>query len=240
MTAPPPVLELERRLSWPGWPTLLFLGLLTLLLALVGMTLVLRPSRPSGLPDDAALLRAAGLPDPSFGVLTAEMRFRSAAFGGAPSTTPNDATTLARAREAEHVLERWTRRHSGEPRARAALGALALVRHDYATATNRYREACERAPHYGEGRLGWGVALALDAVRTSEPWQRRALMLRAIAQFAAVDPSEPEYLLALHNRTQLLFEVGRTPEARTLARRYLALEPAGPWADRLRSELRER
>ncbi len=240
MTAPPPVLEHERRLRWPGWPTLLFLGLLALLLALVGMTLVMRPARPGGLPGDAVLLGATGLPDASLGVLTAGLRFRSATFGGAPSTTPNDAAALARVRQAEHALERWIRLHPGEPRARATLGALALVRHDYATATNRYREACERAPHYGEGRLGWGMALALDAARTSEPWQRRALMLRAIAQFAAVDATEPEYLPALHNRTQLLFEVGRIDEALTLARRYLALEPTGPWSDRLRAEMRER
>jgi len=120
---------------------------------------------------------------------------------------------------------------------RAALGALALARHDYTAAATRYREACERAPHYGEGRLGWGVALALDASRTADPWQRRALTLRAIAQFAAVDASLPEYPHALYDRARLLAEVGRATEARTMADRYLALDPSGPWAERLRSEL---
>ena len=117
------------------------------------------------------------------------------------------------------------------------MGALALARHDYTTAANRYREACERSPHYGEGRLGWGVALALEAARTSEPWQRRALQLRAIAQFAAVDAANPEYLPALYNRARLLAEVGRRDEAVTFVARYLAREPEGMWADRLRSQV---
>ncbi len=237
MNAPPPVVELERRLRWPGWPTLLFLGILALLLSLVGMTLVMRPSRPRGLPEDAAVLAATGLPNPSLGVIASDLRFTAAAFGGPPSSATNDAATLARTRESELMLERWARAHPREPRARAALGALALVRHDYAVAETRYREACERAPNYGEGRLGWGMALALDAARTSEPWPRRALMLRAIAQFAAVDRTEPEFLLALYNRARLLDEVGRATEARTMAKRYLAIEATGPWAERLRREL---
>jgi tetratricopeptide (TPR) repeat protein len=101
-----------------------------------------------------------------------------------------------------------------------------------------YREACERAPHYGEGRLGWGVALALDANRTREPWLRRALMLRAIAQFAAVDPTDPEYPHALFNRARLLNEVGRQEEATAFAQRYLALDANSAWATSLRDELR--
>jgi len=84
-----------------------------------------------------------------------------------------------------------------------------------------------------------------EAYRTAErnqrawsrvkPQERRALMLRAIAQFAAVDPSEPEYPLALFDRAWLLAEVGRHVEAKTFADRYVALEPAGPWTDRLRA-----
>jgi len=154
-----------------------------------------------------------------------------------PGGLPVDAALLARVHAAEQALAHYTRRHPGEPRVRAALGALALARHDYTAAATRYREACERAPHYGEGRLGWGVALALDASRTADPWQRRALTLRAIAQFAAVDASLPEYPHALYDRARLLAEVGRATEARTMADRYLALDPSGPWAERLRSEL---
>jgi tetratricopeptide (TPR) repeat protein len=236
MSSPAQVAEFERRLRWPALPTLIFLGFLVVLLLLVGLSMWLRPDHPRGLPVDAALMAEAGLPDATLGVLLGALRFEAAALGGAPSDGANDAAALERVAAAERVLERWSRRHPAEPRARAALGALALVRHDYLSAANRYREACERSPHYGEGRLGWGVALALEATRTSDPWQRRALSLRAIAQFAAVEAVDPEYLPALYNRTRTLAEVGRLPEARTFAARYVAREPQGPWADELRRE----
>src|SRR5207249_2126520 len=177
MQSTPPVVELERRLKWPALPTLLFLGILTMLLSLAGVSMWLRPQHPTGLPDDAALLERTGLPDSSLGVLSADIRFRAAALGGDTADRANDVAAIARVRQAERSLAHWGRRHPGEPRVRAALGALALVRHDYASAAVHYREACERSPHYGEGRLGWGVALALDAERTTDPWQRRALTL---------------------------------------------------------------
>ena len=236
MTASPPVAEFERRLRWPAFPTLVFLGFMAMLLSLASLSLWLRPAHPTGLPDDAPMLAHAGLPDGALGVLTAGLRFRAAALGGETALRTSSYAELARAREAEQTLKHWTRRHPGEPRARAALGALALVRHDYASAATHYREACERSPHYGEGRLGWGVALGLDAERTNDPWQRRELMLRAIAQFAAVDAGEQEYLPALYNRAQLLAEVGRRTEALALAQRYLAIDPASAWAERLRSD----
>jgi tetratricopeptide (TPR) repeat protein len=233
----PHVVEFERRLRWPALPAMVFLGILALLLSLAGVSLWFRPAHPAGLPDDPALLASIGLPDASLGVVTAGLRFRAAALGGEPAGRTSDHAELARAQAAELALRHWTRRHPREPRVRAALGALALVRHDYASAASHYREACERAPHYGEGRLGWGVALALDAERTTDTWQRRELMLRAIAQFAAVDATDPEYLPALYNRAQLLAEVARRPEALALAQRYLAIDPASPWSTRLRNEL---
>jgi tetratricopeptide (TPR) repeat protein len=238
MTLTPPVEEIERRLKWPALPALLFLGLMVILLVVAAWSLWLRPDHPQGLPGDAALLAASGLPDASLGVLAPELRFRAAALGGDVAVHVNDAAALARVAAAEHVLAHWARRHPGEPRVRAALGALALARHDYADAASHYREACERSPHYGEGRLGWGMALALDAEHTSDPWLHRALALRAIAQFAAVDPTDPVYPHALYDRAHLLNDVGRTNEATDLARRYLAIDPSGPWADRLRAALR--
>jgi len=237
MTVPAPVVELERRLRWPALPALVFVAILAMLLGLAVVSLWLRPAHPDGLPADAKLLATAGLPDPSLGVLTSGLRFRAAAFGGEPSPHPTTEPELQRAAAAEKTLNHWIRRHPGEPRVRAALGALALARHDYASAAGHYREACERAPHYGEGRLGWGVALALDAERTSDHWQRRGLMLQAIAQFAAVDASASEYPLALYDRALLLNDVGRTNEAFRLARRYLTLDPASAWAGRLRAGL---
>ena len=237
MVLAPPVAEIERRLRWPALPALVFLGMMVMLLALAAGSLWLRPDHPSGLPDDQALLAATGLPDPALGVLAPELRFRAAALGGEAADRVVGAGALARLAESERQLAQWARRHPREPRVRAALGALALVRHDYTAAAAHYREACERAPHYGEGRLGWGVALALDADRTRDPWPRRALMLQAIAQFAAVDRSQPEYGCALYDRAHLLHEVGRTAEAQEFGRRYLALDPASERAARLRSEL---
>jgi tetratricopeptide (TPR) repeat protein len=233
MIVTPPVAEIERRLKWPALSALVFLGLMMVLLVLAATATWLRPEHPRGLPDDAALLAAAGLPDASLGVLAPELRFRAAALGGDAASRANDAAALARVGAAERALAHWARRHPGEPRVRAALGALALVRHDYTTAATHYREASERAPHYGEGRLGWGVALALDAQRTGDPWLRRALTLRAIAQFAAVDPTEPEYPHALYDRALLLLEVGRGLEANDLARQYHVLDPSSEWAQRL-------
>lgn len=235
--SPPNVAELERRLRWPALPTMLFLGFLAMLLSLAGASLWFRPAHPAGLPDDRALLASIGLPDASLGVITAGLRFSAAALGGEPAPRASDHAGLVRAQAAERALRHWTRRHPGEPRVRAALGALALVRHDYAAAASHYREACERAPHYGEGRLGWGVALALDAERTPDTWHRRELMLRAIAQFAAVDATDAEYLPALYNRARLLDEVGRRAEALALAQRYLAIDPASAWSGRLRSDV---
>ena len=238
MVVTPPVAEIERRIKWPALPALVFLGLMAGLLVVAAVATWLRPDHPRGLPEDAALLAATGLPDASLGVIAPELRFRAAALGGDVGSHANDAAALARVSEAEHALAHWVRRHPGEPRVRAALGALALARHDYTAAATHYREACERSPHYGEGRLGWGVALALDATRTSDPWLRRALTLRAIAQFAAVDPSEPEYPHALYDRAHLLVEVGRQAEASEVARQYLAIDPSSPWAQQLRSDLR--
>jgi tetratricopeptide (TPR) repeat protein len=230
--------EIERRIRWPALPALVYLGLMVMLLVLAGVSLWMRPDHPRGLPGDAALLAAVGLPDASLGVLAPDLRFRAASMGGDVSAHANDAAALARIAAAEHALARWARRHPGEPQVRAALGALALARHDYAAAATHYREACERAPHYAEGRLGWGLALALDAEHTSDPWLRRALTLRAVAQFAAVDASEREYAHALYDRAHLLAEVGRTNEAATLARRYEAIDPNSAWASALRAELR--
>lgn len=231
----PPVEEIERRLRWPALPTLLFVGILVVLLALVAMARWSRPKHPGGLPSDAALLAVTALPDSALGVLLHEFRFRAAAFGGPPRGDSPDAATLVRVGMADARLAAWARRNPREPRVHAARGALALVRHDYRGAADRFKDACERAPHYGEGRLGWGVALALEAERTSDPWSRRALRLRAIAQFAAVDDADRDTQCdALWNRVHLLGETGRAQEAAHFARTFLALEPTGPWAERMR------
>ena len=233
--APPPVVELERRLRWPLLPALLFMLDLAALLALAIVTLVVPPRHPRGLCDDPRARAAADSLAGRVPVATGELRFSAAVLGGEPADHAPDTAELARVAAARPLLVAALRAHAGDPRAQAALAAADLVRHDEAAAVRRYRAACERAPRYGEGRLGLGVALALWAERTPDVWQARALRLEAIAQFAAVDPADAEYRPALYDRARVLLRVGRAAEAGRWARRYLALEPAGPWAERLRA-----
>jgi hypothetical protein len=120
------------------------------------------------------------------------------------------------------------------------VAALDLAAHDYARAAGRYRRACELAPHYGEGRLGAGVALALAADVTPDPWQSRALRLQAIAEFAMVDSVDLEYPMALFDRALLLHATDRPGEAAFYAARYFALDRAGAHAGALRRALAER
>lgn len=227
MDAPPtPVTEIERRLRWPWLSTLLFLVMLAGLLAVAAASLWVRPSHPRGLPGDAALATAAGLPDPGLGVLSDGLRVRAAVFGGEPRAHASDAAALARAAHAESVLTLWSSGHASDARGHAALGALALVRHDHAEAAVHFRRACDLAPHHGEARLGWGVALALQSELASDPARRRALLLAAIAQFAAVDASdEDEWRAALLNRARLLETAGRNAEAQAVRRRLAAGAP---------------
>jgi hypothetical protein len=128
------------------------------------------------------------------------------------------------------ALEAAHRRHRNDPRSLAALAALDMATRNYARAASRYRRACELAPHYGEARLGAGVALAVTADHTPEPWQARALRLQAVAQFAMVDSLDTEFPLALYDRALVLADVGRTTEGAFYAARYLAREPEGPHA----------
>lgn len=231
---PPPVAEFERRLRWRILPTLLFIVALVGLLALAVISLVLPKRHPSGLPDDAAVLAAAADVAGRVSVRTNEMRWRASLLGGEP---PNRAPDRAMLERVVHARERLRgARHGGDARVLAARAALDLAAHDYPRAIARYRRACELAPHFGEGRLGAGVALALEADRTAEPWQARALRLQAAAEFAMVDSLDEEYPLALYDRARVLRELGREAEARFWAARAVAVEPAGRWAEALRRD----
>lgn len=227
---PPPPAGADRRLSLPPLSTVAFLAALAVLLAMGLASLVAKPRHPGGLPDDADALAAAAEVTGRVSVATNELRWSAAVLGGEPSRHAADADMLRRAANARTRLELSARRHAADPRPLAALAALDMAAHDYVRAARRYRRACELAPRYGEGRLGAGVALALEADRTPDPWQSRALRLQAIAQFAMVDPSEREHALALYDRVRLLREVGRTPEADHYAGRYRALDDTSHWA----------
>jgi tetratricopeptide (TPR) repeat protein len=238
--APPgavPIAEIERRLKWRLLPTLLFGVILVLLLGMAIVSLTMQPRHPHGLPDDPDARAAVALLAGRVSAPTDDMRWRAAVLGGEPPTHAGTAGMLARVAIARPALEAAHRRHRGDPRSLAALAALDIAVHDYARAAGRYRRACELAPHYGEGRLGAGVALALSAQHTPELWTSRALRMQAVAQFAMVDSVDDEYLLALYDRALVLAELGRAHESAFYADRFLAREPSGPHADALRAAL---
>lgn len=213
--------------------TLGFGAALAFLLAMVVAALVVKPRHPRGLPDTPEASAASAEVAGRVSVATNELRWSAAVLGGEPVRHAADTEMLAMAARARAQLEPLARHAGADPRPLAALAALDMAAHDYAHAARRYRRSCELAPRYGEGRLGAGVALALEADRTPEPWQSRALRLQAIAQFAMVDPSEPEHALALFNRVKLLREVDRKAEAERYLARYLALDDTSRWAREL-------
>jgi len=231
---PPPVAEFEKRLRWRVLPTIVFVAALTSLLVLAVVSLVMPKRHPRGLPDDPAAIAAAAEVSGRVSVATNELRWRAALLGGEPVNDAPDRAMLDRVRAARERL--GGARDRDDARVLAALAALDLAEHDYPHALARYRRACERAPHFGEGRLGAGVALALEADRTAEPLEARALRMQAVAQFAMVDSLDEEYGLALGNRARVLRELGREPEAKFWAARAAAFEPASPWTEALRRD----
>ena len=126
------------------------------------------------------------------------------------------------AQRAESMVSAAQHRHAADPRVLAALGSLALVQSRHRTAEAAYRAALDRNGHYGEARLGLGVALARRAWLDSAPLKPRSLELAALAQFMAVPDNDPCRLEALYNRAVLLRRVGRNELALNAARAYLA------------------
>ncbi|MBI5168634.1 MAG: hypothetical protein HZA61_04010 [Candidatus Eisenbacteria bacterium] len=232
---PTPVSEFERRLEWSAFSTIAFVAILLGLLGMGLSSLFMKPWHPTGLGDDPDAIAAAALLSGPASATTNGLRWSVAALGGEVGEGAPDPALTRRVGEARAKLESAHARHRRDPRPLAALAALDLIAHDYARAAGRYRRACEAAPRYGEGRLGAGVALALEADRTPEPWQSRALRLQAIAEFAMVDSMLAEYPLALYDRALVLRDAERPAEAAFWARRYLARDGASAWADRMRA-----
>lgn len=223
-----------KRPRWPVHPAAAFGIALAGLLAVALISFVLPKHHPHGLPEDAALRAAALDVSGLVSVRTNELRWRAELLGGEPANRAADRAMLERVASASARLR--NAQHRGDARVLAARAALDLAAHDFPRALARYRRACELSPHYGEGRLGAGVALALEADRTPEPWQSRSLRLQAVAQFAMVDSLDPEYPLALYDRARVLRELGDEREARYWGKRAAAAEPSGRWAESLRRD----
>lgn len=230
----PPVAEIERRLNWRALPVLAFLGLMLSLAVVAGFSL-LAPRRPlTGLPEDPDAAAASALVAGRLGLMTGELRFRSA-LTGEPAAASDPAADAALAGRAATLLERARERHSRDARLAVALAHLDLARRRYTRAERGYRDVLERGVHSAEARLGLGVTLALEAAAEPDPLRQRGLRLEAVAQFAAVRPEDAVYDAALYDRALLLARAGRHDEARRRAEEFAAREPGSAWAERLRA-----
>lgn len=230
-----PVSEFERRLEWSAISTFVFIAILLALLGMGLSSLFMKPWHPVGLGDDPDVVAAAALLAGPASVTTNGLRWSAAALGGEVSDGAPGTDLTRRASAARQKFEAAHARHRRDPRPLAGIAALEMIAHDYAKAAGHYRRACEAAPRYGEGRLGAGVALALQADRTPETWQSRALRLQAIAEFAMVDSTLAEYPLATYNRALVLRDADRPADAAFWAGRYLARDGSSAWAENMRA-----
>jgi tetratricopeptide (TPR) repeat protein len=218
-------------LAWLRSATLLFATLLLGLLAL-GLWGWLAPvERPHGLPVDrdvaaAQELLTGGLP------LALPDLVLATTLAGESRWTPPDSLPIARLAAARNRLSRAAGRHPNDPRLMVSIAHLELAGLRTDRAVEHYRETLDRAPHYGEARLGLGVALTARSLVDPDPERGRVRALEALGQFANVDPADPAHAAALYNRALLLTRVGRTGEGVRLLEGELAARPTGPWAER--------
>ena len=237
-TLPPKasVATIQRRIAWPLFRVLGFLGLLAGLAIVALMSQIARPRLMTGLPDDPDLVAAERLVRDRTLPEHGSLRWTSTVLGDGGTSGVFAPIERLRAHRAAEYVARAQARRAWDPRVLAAAAALALVQSDYRGAERAYRSAIDRNPHFGEARLGLGVTLALHARFEPRPLRPRALMLAAIAQLAAVPEGDPAHPHALWNRAVLLREVGRADEARQAAAAYLLIDANSAWADALRRE----
>jgi len=226
--------------AWPAAPAALLLGML-LAVAAVGIVLSLSaPGVVSGLPQVPEVLAAASQVRDRLRVETGGLRLESALLGTNQAGEPFSATHLELARRADSLLARVPASGRDIVRVTSARASLSLARRDYEAAIRGYRSAVGRAPGYGEARLGLGVALALHAEAQADSRKHRATQLRALAQFANVDESDPAFQAALYNRTLMLARVGRHDEARRFRAEYEKIDGGSVWTATLDRELASR
>ena len=212
---------------------LAFLGILVGLAVVAAIPLIWPPATLTGLADDPDVSSAVRLIHNQVKFDAGGLRFFSALLGDNSVGDAYDRSSLRLVGRTGAYLGRARARHPRDARIVACLASLDLVRGDVHRAVRDYRAALDLGPSYGEGHLGLGVALALEAAAQTNPLAERALLLQAIAQFAAVGQRDPAYESALYNRVVLLVKVGRREEARRLARLYFARDTNSAWAGRL-------
>jgi tetratricopeptide (TPR) repeat protein len=234
--APLPLEEWEKKLRWRFAPLLIFAGMMISLGAAAATSLLLPRHTLTGIPSDpdarAAFALLRGQTPPGMGGLRFGSEWTGETGPGVGQTAP------VAAEEAAVLLARAQARRPFDARLPAALAHLDLARRRVEHAERGYRRALVLAPHYGEARLGLGVALALQAERDADPLEQRALRLEAIAQFAAVGSEDAVHAHALYDRAVLLARVGRRAEAEQRAAEYLRAYGGDAWGDSLRVRLR--
>lgn len=212
-------------------PALTFL-LALLALAAIALAVLFRPPRiVTGLPEGPEVARVRALLHDRLQVDAGGLRFQSSLLSelGAPD--------VGLAVEAERMLQAARQRSPRDPRLLAASACLDLAALRLDRAERLYRQALDRAPTYGEARLGLAVTLALRADAAGDRGRTRGLRLRAISQLASVPEQDPIYDAALYDRTLLLVRVGRMEEARRRGAEYAQRDSAGVWTVFLRREL---
>jgi tetratricopeptide (TPR) repeat protein len=222
------------RASAPAWwrsATLLFVTLLLGLLTF-GLWGWLAPvDRPHGLPADRDVAAAQDLLTGGLPLALPDL-ILATTLAGESRWIPPDSLPVARLAAAHERLLRAAGRHADDPRITVSIAHLELAGLRTDRAIQHYREALDRSPHYGEARLGLGIALTAGSLVDSDPERGRVRALEALGQFANVDAADPAHAAALYNRALLLSRVGRTAEAIQLLQHELAVRPSGPWAAR--------
>ena len=232
-----PVGETERRIRRPFPPLVLFLVFMVGLAVVALIGNLRRQQLLTGLPDDAALHRAAELMHASVRAASDGLRFSSALTGELPGVREGRSASQAAARllaafliprssrdaqrihEAVALIER-SARDSREPRLLASLACADLILGTLPRAERGYRGVLDRVPAYGEARLGLGMVLASRAERRS-PTRAAEVQApgdRPVRGGASHGPGSPHRALrpspAPHGRGAEL------DEARRLAARY--------------------
>jgi tetratricopeptide (TPR) repeat protein len=218
--------------GWSRRPLILFASLMVVLTA-VGLFGRLHHSHgPSGFPADVAVDSARASLHGRLEIDAVGLRFATSFDEGDPShePPPSPDSRLAALAAAMRWMAVARSRLPLDPRAACLSAHLDLAADRLEQAERFYREALALAPRYGEARLGLGMTLARRGATEGDERSARALELQAAAQFAAVHEDDRLYLPALYDRTVMLARVGRTEEARQLARRYAALDPGSEWA----------
>jgi tetratricopeptide (TPR) repeat protein len=215
-------------------PAPVFPVMLAVLLAIAIVSAFVPTRAVEGLPADPSAHAARDLLYGRVAPAAGDLRFASVFFGDSAAPELAGAADPALLERARMLLDRAREAHPFEPRVVAALGHLELARRRLARAERLYLDAIDLRSHCTEARLGLGVALSVEADGTADLFARRALQLQALAQFFAIGPGSEREREALYDRALLEERVGRHRDALQSARAFLALEPASPWADRLR------